>query len=121
VIQAGVLTQTLLDKTVQYLGDKPIVQWLGFGANPDSNLWRYPNLSFFYATQSDRAVAYAAAVNFLYNATVTSSSMKPVIGFKWWSLVDSWGEKSNWGLVSLRDNAYDGREARVSSGTDAWG
>ncbi len=30
-------------------------------------------------------------------------------------------EQTNWGLVSLADNAYDGREASNEVGTDAWG
>ncbi len=30
-------------------------------------------------------------------------------------------EQTNWGLVSLADNAYDGREASTDAGKDAWG
>ena len=30
-------------------------------------------------------------------------------------------EQKNWGLVSLMDNAYDGVEAGIAQGTDAWG
>jgi hypothetical protein len=44
-----------------------------------------------------------------------------VVGFKWWAWGDSWGEKSNWGLVSFRDNAYDGNEASIAAGADSWG
>ena len=42
-------------------------------------------------------------------------------GLKFWALNDSWGEKLNWGLVSLKDNAYDGKEAIVAAGVDPWG
>ena len=31
------------------------------------------------------------------------------------------GEQKNWGLVSLMDNAYDGVEAGMAQGIDAWG
>jgi hypothetical protein len=44
-----------------------------------------------------------------------------VVGIKLWSYSDSWGEKANWGLVSLSDNAYDGREAVRARGVDPWG
>jgi hypothetical protein len=35
--------------------------------------------------------------------------------------VDNWGEKSNWGLITRRDNAYDGKEAVRAKGADASG
>jgi hypothetical protein len=35
-------------------------------------------------------------------------------------MVDSVLE-GNWGLTSLFDNAYDGKEARVARGKDPWG
>jgi hypothetical protein len=44
-----------------------------------------------------------------------------MIGLKWWAWLDSWGEKSNWGLVSFLDNAYDGKEAIMAPGVDPWG
>ncbi len=39
----------------------------------------------------------------------------------WWAWTDSFAEQTNWGLVSLLDNAYDGREAVVGAGVDPWG
>jgi hypothetical protein len=30
--------------------------------------------------------------------------------------LDNWGEKNDWGLVSLSDNAYDGHEATTGTG-----
>ena len=35
--------------------------------------------------------------------------------------MDKLGETSNWGLVTPKDNAYDGREDVATSGTDPWG
>jgi hypothetical protein len=122
VIQAGVTTQQLLDKTAQYVGDKPIVQWLGAAANADSSLWRYPGPSCCnQANQRARGSYYSKLANFLVTGTVTATGSKPVVGFKWWAWGDSWGEKSNWGLVSFRDNAYDGNEASIAAGADSWG
>jgi hypothetical protein len=53
------------------------------------------------------------------------------VGFIWWEFHDNYGERANWGLVTLSDNAYDGKEATVSGGRpgvvgsarcrDAWG
>jgi hypothetical protein len=39
----------------------------------------------------------------------------------WWWWLDMIGEQMNWGLVSLMDNAYDGIEAGMAPGIDAWG
>jgi hypothetical protein len=44
----------------------------------------------------------------------TSAGVLPVIGFKWWEFADNWNERANWGLVTRRDNAYDGVEARLA-------
>ena len=30
-------------------------------------------------------------------------------------------QKTNWGLLTPNDNAYDGREAIIATGTDQWG
>jgi len=115
--------QARLDYTMQYLGDKPIASWTGFPANPDSSLWRYANPATYLAssTQAQRGQSYSQLLNWFWNATVTSTvptvgGTKPYIGVRWWGFQDAWAEKTNWGLVSLRDNAYDGKEATVSGG-----
>ncbi len=121
VLQAAVANSAVLEKTVQYAGDKPIVTWEGMTANPDSSLWRYPNPEAVgLNTQGERGQKYADRENFLFGAQ-TSLGLRPIIGFKWWAYVDSWGEKANWGLVSFLDNAYDGKEAAVAPGRDPWG
>ena len=35
--------------------------------------------------------------------------------------MDSLTERANWGRVSMMDNAYDGVEAGITAGIDAWG
>ena len=44
-----------------------------------------------------------------------------LLGAEWWKYMDNgwtyWVEQVNWGLVTLRDNAYDGHEA-VRHGAD---
>lgn len=121
VLQVGISSQQVLELTARYAGDKPIVTWEGWPANPDSALWRYSNPEGATPkTQQERAEKYAERVKFLFNAQ-TSAGVKPIVGLKWWAWVDSWGEKTNWGLVSFLDNAYDGKEAVRAPGKDSRG
>jgi hypothetical protein len=125
VLQAGIGSQRVLDLTAAYAGNKPIVTWDSFVANADSALWRYPDPDDFASTrlaedQGARGTLYAAKVNFLFGA-VTSAGVHPVAGIELWSWTDHWIEKANFGLVTLSDNAYDGKEAVVSHGTDTSG
>ena len=119
VLQAAVTPQ-LLELTTRYAGDIPIVTWTGVGANPDSSLWRYPNPEGWPKTQQERAKLYNTTLSRDFNIT-TPAGVKHVVGTKFWAWIDSWGEKSNWGLVSFLDNAYDGKEAVRARGEDQWG
>ena len=59
----------------------------------------------------------------------SSGGVYPILGIALWSLVDSGtppptncsGETTNWGLLSNKDNAYDGTCAVIASSTDPWG
>jgi O-antigen ligase len=120
VLQAGVGDSKLLAATMAYVGNKPIVTWEGWPANTDSSLWRYAHHDATGpSTQRERARKYARQLSFLFNAT--SSGIKPIVGLKWWAWEDSWGEKTNWGLTSFLDNAYDGKEAVRAPGKDRGG
>jgi hypothetical protein len=48
-----------------------------------------------------------------------------VVGIQWWKWSDNgpdyWLEQQNFGFVSIKDNAYDGVEARIATGTDSNG
>ena len=126
VLQAAVGNQRVLELTAAYAGNKPIVTWDSFVANPDSALWRYPNPEDYTSgtrlatTQGGRGQLYANKVGFLF-AAQTPAGIHPVAGLTLWGWSDHWGEKANFGLVTLSDNAYDGREAVMRSGTDASG
>jgi len=117
VVGALTYTQALLDKTVQYVGDKPIfAAMLAYPANADSAMFRYPNpYGHTFTTQAERSARYQTQVGFLANATFAATGMKPVVGLAFWELHDHWGEKTNWGLTTLLENAYDGREARAGA------
>ncbi len=110
--------QARLDFTAQYAGDLPIVTWLGAKANPDSALFRYTASGF--QTQLDRGTYYQNSLTARLNAAVTTTGVHPFVGIQWWEFHDNWAEKANWGLVTLADNAYDGKAATITSGVDAW-
>jgi hypothetical protein len=101
-----------------YAGDLPVVNWVGATANADSALFRYPG---DYPTQQARGAWYAQTLQSYFDATPTGGGVRPIMGIQFWEFLDNYGEKKNFGLVSLSDNAYDGREAVRAKGTDPWG
>lgn len=118
IIQASVNTQHGADLTAAAAGDKPLITWRGMSANADSSLWRSPG---GVATQVIRAQVYDAAISSDFNTTITATGNQPVVGFKFWALVDSVGEKVDWGLETTSENAYDGVEARIAPSIDVYG
>jgi hypothetical protein len=125
VLQCAIGSQQVLDLTAQYTGNKPIVTWDAYVANSDSALWRHAGPADVpgggvTSSQEQRGQLYADNVDFAFNAKA-SNGIHPVAGVKLWAWSDSWWEKANFGLVTMSDNAYDGREATVSRSTDASG
>ncbi|MGH9542989.1 MAG: Ig domain-containing protein [Terriglobales bacterium] len=115
--------QQRVDFIAQNLGDKPWLEWEGFVANPDSYFFSYPSGDATYApstTQAARGQEYQGMVSLLLH-THTSAGSYPIVGFKWWQYVDNPDENLNWGLVTRRDNEYDGHAASTAGGHDAWG
>jgi hypothetical protein len=109
-----------IDFVEQYLGDVPLIKWTGWRANPDSDMYGAPRQTDFQ-TQAERAAAYTRAVENMWSATASSTSSNPFVGLLWWEFHDNVAESSNWGLVSMNDNAYDGIEAVQAKGHDSWG
>ncbi len=102
---------------------KPILLWYSVTAQADSEMssspviYGQPN----FPTQVERG-AHMRDVdmpNFL-NARGANGDYY-VVGYGWWQLVDNGSEGVNWGLVTFRDNAYDGIEAVVATSTNALG
>jgi hypothetical protein len=123
VIQAGANNQALLDATVAYTGDVPLFQgFIGSAANPDSSLHNYANPGGdTYVTQAQRGDYVINAVSGTLYGTVTATGNMPNIGWTLWDWSDSWCDggtcqRVNWGLVTSRDNAYDGLEAVATPG-----
>jgi hypothetical protein len=99
-----------------------MVYWIGLTANKDSSMSAFgdPYGVDHAATQVARGEKYAAYINYLFNVRGSNGDY-PSLGIDFWGWEDQGNEKSNWGLVSSRDNAYDGTEARIATGKDRWG
>jgi hypothetical protein len=117
-------TDTMYDRAYR-IAKKPFYIWTTFMSHQDSPLagtklhgWQSSNFS----TQEARGQAYASFVRRILNFRA-SDGMFPFVGLDWWAWTDkiTGGENNNFGLVSGRDNAYDGREAVVAAGRDPWG
>jgi hypothetical protein len=111
----------LIGITYAETGGRPMVSWVAHAANPDSAFHAYrspfgPSLP----TQAERASRYQRTLDLFLNTRAADGS-HPLIGLIWWEYMDKWGEKSNWGLVTPRDNAYDGKEAVRATSRDSWG
>lgn len=96
----------------KYFGDKPLVEGQYRAADADSSWAQYakkPNGIHIFSTQQARGQAYYEAIETLHSRTYPNGS-HPFVGESWWQYSDNRGEKKNWGLISLLDNAYDGHE-----------
>jgi hypothetical protein len=113
-------SQSQVDFVHNAIGDVPMIEWTGWRANPDSDMYAYPRETDFQ-TQAQRAAAYTQAVENMWRATASSTNSQPFVGLLWWEFHDNVGESSNWGLVSVSDNAYDGIEAVQAKGRDSRG
>lgn len=104
-----VTAASMMTYTEQYGGDLPLID-IGFlHATGDTSLYQY-NMSQVVVedkTQENRAARYSSYLSSLQNRLGFNGSNQWV-GFSWWTLYDLWGEKTNWGLVSMTDNPYNG-------------
>jgi len=100
---------------------KPVLLWYGLSANQDS-YW-HPQAAVQdadYRTQEKRGKVYAEDQQNIFSAQATDGSF-PIIGVDFWGLTDdNAGEHTNWGLISNRDNAYDGKCAVRAPSKDQW-
>jgi putative Ig domain-containing protein len=110
--------------TIYDLTGKPVLAASYFiEANPDSSQSGFPAGACRWgftmsSTQSGRGQVYQTFVGNLVNLKATDGTY-PILGFHWWSLFDN--QQQNFGLTSVKDNAYDGGEAVIAPGIDAWG
>jgi len=105
------------------LTGKPIYLWYGVSANADSALHAYKQNQGVadLPTQPARAQQYASDLEAFFSVK-GSKGDNFILGIDWWELSDGNAyEKTNWGLITRNDNAYDGKEAVRGPGTDQWG
>jgi hypothetical protein len=101
----------------------PAYIWYSVTAQADSamaakpTIYAQPN----FPTQAGRGDHYANVDVPNFFKARGANGDHYVTGFDWWELVDNPGEGINWGLITLRDNAYDGKEAVIAPGTDPEG
>jgi hypothetical protein len=117
--------QARINFTAQYGGDKPWLNVQAFVAQPDSYMAAImppPGYSGkpAFTTQRERGAAYQKMVSTFVDAADGNGTYH-IVGFEWWTMYDMISLKGNWGLVTPNDNAYDGREAIIATGTDRWG
>ena len=103
----------------------PAVIWYGTSAQADSEYSSYPYPKYGapfgdFPNQLSRGQQYATDMQSIYTSQGTNGDYY-VVGTAFWGLTDNTSEKTNWGLFSLMDNAYDGQCAVISQGTDQWG
>ncbi len=100
------LTQTELDYLMQWFG-KPFFNASFIHSQADSPYLANP-MDADFATQELRGAAFIASIQ---NTLATrSGGVNPFLGNLWWQYSDNQGESTNWGLVTLKDNVYDGHE-----------
>ena len=89
---------------------KPVLLWYGLSANQDSG-WRGQGsvTDADYRTQEKRGQVYTEDQQYIFSARAADGSF-PIVGVNFWGLTDdNSNEHTNWGLISNRDNPYDGK------------
>jgi arabinogalactan endo-1,4-beta-galactosidase len=91
---------------------KPIVHWIGMTANADSSQSASPNPYGVdnAPNQAARGAKYASYITDIIGAQGSNGDY-PSVGVDFWGWADMPSEKSNWGLTTPQDEAYDGKEA----------
>ena len=96
----------------RYYGDRPIMNFQGANANPDSALaGSISSGTLSFNSQANRGIGWYNMTNAMLN-TLSYNNSYQWVGQVWWGSHDFNNfEKTNWGLKTPTDNAYDGHEA----------
>jgi len=99
----------------QYFGNKPMINVLTINAQPDSAMFMFTAGSGpTFTVQPLRGQQWAATTSALLN-TPSFNNTYQWIGNVWWGSHDFLNEKTDWGLKTPSDNAYDGHESVTGS------
>jgi len=63
-----------------------------------------------FPTQAARGQDFFTKVSALPTRAFTANGTRPYVGYLWWQYQDNQSELLNWGVITLRDNAYDATE-----------
>jgi hypothetical protein len=115
VVQVSTDTSTAqLNFITNCIGNKPFTLWETVTANADSDWYGYAGTATNpsnVATQALRATQYNTDIQNLWNFCNGSTGNCQWVGENWWAFLSfSFYEHQNYGLISWRDNAYDGHE-----------
>lgn len=114
--------QQRTDFVTQWGGDKPWIEPdMANWAQPDSYMSPFVKSNNHYSTQLARGQAYQTNIQQLLADKDTSTATFHIVGVKWWAIYDSRTESANWGLITPRDDPYDGVSATTTAGMDDWG
>jgi hypothetical protein len=72
-------------------------------------------------TQDERGRWYKEQIVQWLNNYRGSDGYGFMVGISWWQLTDNTEEQTNFGIISLRDNLYDGVQSRPEPSVDEWG
>jgi hypothetical protein len=103
----------------------PIIPYTVALANADSPM-SAANCStewgaFCVATQQARGQLYQTMGTGWFQNYVGADGYGFIVGMDLWQMVDNTSESMNFGLVTVKDNLYDGIQDRVAACTDQWG
>ena len=101
----------------------PVVLWYGISSQVDSGESQYPTrgASFAdYPSQFARGQQYNNDQQTIFSAQGSNGDYY-IMGTAFWGLTDNSSEGTNWGLITVMDNAYDGKCAVIAQGTDQYG
>jgi len=106
---------TSLAYLTRYYGDRPILNFEYTDANADSAMaGNPPSGALTFSTQARRGAGWYNVMNAMLN-TPSYNNTYQFVGNVWWASHDFTNyEKTNWGLKTPTDNAYDGHEAVTS-------
>jgi hypothetical protein len=113
--------QARVDFMDEWLGDKPWFSHELYQSRPDSYFSPYTVGTDHLQTEEERGQQYVDRMALFLNSKSTLSGTYHSIGISWWCLYDSRSEHSSWGLLTRRDNPYDGVSAVTTPGADSWG
>ena len=128
----GIVTdqQARIDFVAQYAGDMPWINISFMTAQADSYFPapKFPvTNTLTFSTQPERGQYYETKTTTQLNAAISLgchcdfAGTYPIVGQSWWQLYDDPGQKVNFGLLTPRDDPYDGVASTPDPGVDQWG